>query len=104
MLHSLIITGERVWDNELIADIFDANLILVIPLRSGLEDSWYWKGEKMGHYSVKSAYGMLQSEKNSNNTSDNSGFWRKLWNLKVPAKVKNLLWRAATGCLPTKCS
>lgn len=101
-----MVTGEKVWDNELIADIFeerDANLILAIPLRSDMRDSWYWKGEKLGHYSVKSAYGMLQKEKNANNNApDNSGFWRKLWNLKVPAKVKNLVWRATTGCLPTK--
>lgn len=57
-----MVTGERVWDNELIADIFeerDANLILAIPLRSDTEDSRYWKGEKLGQYSVKSVYGML---------------------------------------------
>lgn len=76
-VQSLMVTGERVWDNELIADIFeerDANLILAIPLRRDTEDSWYWKREKLGQYSVKSAYGMLQMEKNNNNTSDNSGF------------------------------
>ncbi|KAM6549048.1 hypothetical protein CsatB_020724 [Cannabis sativa] len=32
---------------------------------------------------------------------DNSGFWRKFWYLKLPPKVKNLLWRALTNCLPT---
>lgn len=90
-----MVTGERVRDKELLEDIFkerDLNLILAIPLRSDTEDSWYWKGEKLGQYSVKSAYGMLQMEKNSNNNnSDNSGFWRRLWNLKVPVKVKNML-------------
>lgn len=25
-----------------------------------------------------------------------------MWNLKIPPKIKNLMWRAATGCLPTK--
>ncbi|KAM6563313.1 hypothetical protein CsatB_023311 [Cannabis sativa] len=29
------------------------------------------------------------------------GFWRNLWQLKIPPKVKNLLWPAASGVLPT---
>lgn len=32
----------------------------------------------------------------------NSGFWRKMWNLKIPPKVKNFLWRAVSDCLPTR--
>uniref|UniRef100_A0A803QBL9 RNase H type-1 domain-containing protein n=1 Tax=Cannabis sativa TaxID=3483 RepID=A0A803QBL9_CANSA len=31
-----------------------------------------------------------------------SDFWGKLWRLKVLPKVKDLLWRAASNCLPTK--
>ncbi|XP_030483709.2 uncharacterized protein LOC115700281 [Cannabis sativa] len=31
-----------------------------------------------------------------------SDFWDKLWRLKVPPKVKDLLWRVASNCLPTK--
>lgn len=34
--------------------------------------------------------------------NSNSGFWRQLWNLKIPLKVKHFLWRAASGCLPTR--
>ncbi|XP_060959369.1 uncharacterized protein LOC115700225 [Cannabis sativa] len=33
---------------------------------------------------------------------DNSVFWNTLWKLCAPPKVKDLLWRAATNCLPTK--
>lgn len=51
---------------------------------------------------MKNAYTLIQTNKEVNHLSDNSDFWRKLWNLKVPAKVKNLLWRAVTGCLPCK--
>lgn len=32
--------------------------------------------------------------------SQDSG--KKIWNLKLPPKTKNFLWRALTGCLPTK--
>ncbi|KAL8121558.1 hypothetical protein AgCh_018338 [Apium graveolens] len=65
-------------------------------------DSWYWCKERMGNYTVKSAYLLLQEIKGGYQVSNNSGFWRKLWNLKIPSKVKHFLWRAITGCLPTK--
>ncbi|KAL8100419.1 hypothetical protein AgCh_032616 [Apium graveolens] len=102
---SLMVTGEHVWDVELISDMFidrDAELILSIPLDNDSANSWYWRGEKLGEYSVKSAYLLIQDSKNSNRSEDNSGFWRKLWNLKIPSKVKNFLWRAVNNCLPTK--
>uniref|UniRef100_A0A803NL91 Reverse transcriptase zinc-binding domain-containing protein n=1 Tax=Cannabis sativa TaxID=3483 RepID=A0A803NL91_CANSA len=54
------------------------------------------------HYSVKSVYKSLQEDNGERHTNESSGFWRKIWNLKVPPKVKNLLWRVAAGCLPTK--
>ena len=28
-------------------------------------------------------------------------FWRHLWKLKLPPKVKALMWRASSNCLPT---
>lgn len=45
---------------------------------------------------------MIREQKEVYHSIDNSGFWRKLWNLKVPLKVKHFLWRAASGILPTK--
>lgn len=77
-------------------------MILSIPICANVADSCHWRGEKLGQYSVRSAYRMLQMGKNTNQTSYNSDFLRKLWNLKVPPKVKNLLWRASTDCLPAK--
>nr|XP_017221408.1 PREDICTED: uncharacterized protein LOC108198150 [Daucus carota subsp. sativus] len=102
---SLMETDQSRWNMELISDIFierDANLILSIPLQRSMEDSWYWRREKMGQYSVRSAYAALSEKRDVNHSSDNSGFWRRIWNLKIPLKVKHFLWRAITGCLPTK--
>lgn len=87
---SSLFDNTRNWDIDLINDIFDrreADLILTIPVNSSLEDSWYWRREKLGDYTVKSAYLYLQDLKNNYNVSSNSGFWRKLWNLKIPPKV-----------------
>ncbi|XP_074324344.1 uncharacterized protein LOC141661259 [Apium graveolens] len=33
---------------------------------------------------------------------NNPSFWKRLWNLQVPPKVKNFMWRVISGCLPTK--
>lgn len=105
MVSSLMVeTGDQ-WDIDLINDIFvarDVNLILSIPLQPTASDSWYWRKEKKGQYLVKSAYYLLQDLKGVYQTNVNSGFWRKLWNLKIPPKVKNFLWRAVQNCLPIK--
>uniref|UniRef100_A0A803QB69 RNase H type-1 domain-containing protein n=1 Tax=Cannabis sativa TaxID=3483 RepID=A0A803QB69_CANSA len=66
-----------------------------------MEDKWYWFKENSGLFTVRSAYQLIQDSKPMNGQSDNSGFWRSLWQLKVPPKVKNFLWRACTNCLPT---
>lgn len=104
-VNSLFEIGEQKWDEELISDIFedrDASLILSIPLNSTDKDGWWWNKERLGVYSVKSAYMWLQLQKNQSVNPDNSRCWKRFWNLKVPPKVKNMIWRAATGCLPTK--
>ncbi|XP_060969090.1 uncharacterized protein LOC133036597 [Cannabis sativa] len=79
----------------------DIALIRCIPLSlSSVEDAWFWVLETHGDYSVKSTYRALQVSNGRWNTQDNSGFWRMFWNLKLPHKVKNFLWRGLT-CLPT---
>lgn len=89
---SLMHSHDGSWDKDLILDIFDdrdASIILSIPLNIEEEDSWYWRHEKFGRYSVKSAYALIQDGKPNNNVQDNSGFWRCLLNLKISPKIKN---------------
>ncbi|KAM6600724.1 uncharacterized protein LOC133034004 [Cannabis sativa] len=80
----------------------DSDIILGIPLSSNVSiDTWSWEGERTGEFSVKSAYSMLQQQKRAEEMAANSDIWRQLWQLKVPPKVKNFLWRAVTaraGC------
>lgn len=54
----------------------DEGLILSIPLHTTESDKWYWRKEKLSLYSVKSTYALIQENKQSGHTSDNSGFWK----------------------------
>lgn len=102
---SLLVTGESRWDEDFIHDMFDArdaNLILHIPLSQSADDTWYWRKERLGDYSVKSAYMYLQELKGINHNFAEGRWWKRLWSLKIPAKVKHFMWRASTACLPTK--
>lgn len=101
----LMVTGQVEWDIDLIQDIFeqrDANLILSIPLRPNDVDIWFWNKEKLGGYTVKSAYAMLQENNTEAVSEIDTDTWKKVWSLKLPPKVKNFMWRSLTECLPTK--
>ncbi|XP_060960728.1 uncharacterized protein LOC133031275 [Cannabis sativa] len=105
MVSSLFDVSTRSWDVSLVQDMFntrDAALILGIPLSStATEDCWSWTGDRTGSYTVKSAYAMLQLQKTSRSGENNSGFWHKLWHLKIPPKVTNFMWRVVSDALPT---
>ncbi|KAM6561714.1 hypothetical protein CsatA_030953 [Cannabis sativa] len=102
----LMVPGELAWDGDLVRDLFnnrDSNLILSIPLSSSrICDSWFWNLEKTGHFTVKSTYRYLQLNKEADVNLNSSGVWKLIWKLRVPPKAKDLLWRAASDCLPTK--
>ncbi|XP_060964189.1 uncharacterized protein LOC133033466 [Cannabis sativa] len=102
----LMTTEDVAWDVDLVRDLFndrDANLILSIPLSlSRRADEWFWCWEKTGHFSVKSTYKQLQLSKDGVSQQSNSAIWKGIWKLHVPPKVKDLVWRAASDCLPTK--
>ncbi|KAF4361108.1 hypothetical protein G4B88_000409 [Cannabis sativa] len=105
-VHQLMVNGKREWDIDILDDLLnsrDKDLVQSIVLSDFLDnDSWYWHFEASGHYTVKSAYKALQHTQNTATGGANSGLWRKLWNLKIPAKVSNMLWRACRGSLPTR--
>lgn len=102
---SLMSMDHDSWDTDLIHDIFntrDANLILTIPFRRTEADSWFWRNDKMGIYTVKSAYALIRDKARIDQANDTSIFWNQIWNLKIPLKVKHFLWRSIRGCLPSK--
>ena len=45
----------------------------------------------------------LTPDSNRSQTSDSmKSFWKSIWKLKVPGKIKHFLWKACTNSLPTK--
>lgn len=102
---SLFRIGTKEWDLEIIEDVFDSRdqqVILNTKIEQDLEkDVLSWKLEHSGHYFVKSAYKLMQSQKEDWNASAPVNLWKTLWKIKAPPPVLNLIWRACTSCLPT---
>jgi hypothetical protein len=108
------VTGE--WDEQLIAKIFwpeDASEILRIPIADNLEDWPAWYFDTKGLFSVKSAYkvavaridrlaGLDTSTSGSGSDNKCQFEWYKIWQLKVPNKVKIFMWSFAHNSLPTR--
>jgi len=114
-VRDLFIPGTRVWNEALIRSSFlalEAAEVLKIKLSNRLdEDVIAWAHEKHGAYSVKSAYKLLkrnQMEKamaddnRQASASGDSTFWKVLWKLNVPPKVRVFWWRVLHNSLPSK--
>jgi hypothetical protein len=107
---SLILHDSGTWNSELIDQVFipsDAELIKSIPLSIQVrDDALVWSREKNGKYSVRSAYRLLtEAESSSHQSCSDLGtwkkFWKTLWSVRVPYKVRHFLWRACSNALPT---
>nr|POF14632.1 putative ribonuclease h protein [Quercus suber] len=81
--------------------------IKAIPLcRTPQEDCLVWPRNRDGNYSVKTGYQLLCELKSRETTSvsngdDSRNFWRGIWSLRIPNKIKHFGWRACTESLPT---
>lgn len=102
---ALMATDHRGWDEEILRDMFnirDQQCIKRINLSaSSEEDEIYWGREVSGQYSVRSAYRLIQQQKNLWRHADQNSTWRKTWSVKAPPKVLNFMWRVLSNCLPT---
>ena len=105
-VHSLIDHNVHGWNCHLIHSYFDNDIvqeILGTPLFHQVEeDDMVWKAEKNGQYSVRSVYCLCIEDVADNSHLHRIGNWDNIWRLKVPPKVKNLMWRICWGCLPTR--
>ncbi|KAK3226415.1 hypothetical protein Dsin_006277 [Dipteronia sinensis] len=97
------------WNEPLIKRYFlpqEAELILSIPLSVHQKrDSVLWHFDRKGSFTVKSAYRVAISAIRSYEASCSSGphpWWKKLWSLPLPNKIKIFCWRVCRNILPTK--
>ncbi|KAA3453480.1 reverse transcriptase [Gossypium australe] len=104
----LINSSKREWDKGLILNTFSvdvADLILRIPLSQYPHvDRVAWRGEPSGEFSVRSSYKLLQSVDPTAYAiqSNYSDFYRKLWRIDLPTKIKIFIWKSSWNYLATK--
>ncbi|RYR04846.1 hypothetical protein Ahy_B06g084641 [Arachis hypogaea] len=58
-----------------------------------------------GIYTIKTGYHVARNEtciqnNNSSTSEDLKSLWQEIWNLKVPQKIRTILWRASHNILP----
>ena len=107
---SLIDQETMEWNEQLIDQNiapYLAQRIKAIPFfKMPQTDCIVWPRSRDGNYSVKIGYQLLGELENrvEASGSDNSGvrnFWKWLWSLRIPNKIKHFDWCACTDSLPT---
>jgi hypothetical protein len=108
----LIDTDRGHWNLPVLNEVFtktgvDAICAINLP-NVATHDSMVWKHTPSGHLSVRSAYHLAFSLKTnqdligSSSKEANRRVWKKLWQLRIPNKVKIHLWRACMDALPSR--
>lgn len=102
------ITGS--WDEQLVRDTFwtaDADCILKIPVREGVQDFIAWQFDPKGVHSVKSAYKLhthlekMEKDGGAGSSSMVPGTldtcqddaWKRIWKLPCPRNIQMFAWR-----------
>ena len=107
----LIDHNKGCWIEEVVDNTFlphEAALIKAIPLSlEDYEDKLFWSRSSNGVYSVKLGYKLIiESEMKDNPTTSNLSstkkVWKGIWSLRIPNRVKTLIWRVGSDTLPTR--
>lgn len=105
-MKTLLLDHCKSWNVPLLRQVFSDDVTSRILNTPSIEqvqnDRLIWKAEKNGHYSVRSAYRLCVEELVDVCHLRQPGNWRDIWRLKVPPKVKHLIWRMCRGCLLTR--
>lgn len=110
---SFIDSSTKEWNvHKLKQSVSEQEVKAIIPIpisKLGGTDRLIWHYAKNGRYSVKSGYHVARAIGPASNTSNPSSsfipppsFWKFVWNLNIPPKVKHFWWRACRNALATK--
>jgi len=110
LVQELIDENNACWDVAKVTQNFiapDVVAICSIPIGRFSEDFWAWSQEKSGNFSVRSCYKLLANINQYNDQPSSSGvrasvFWRILWKLEVPPKVRSFWWRVINKFIPCR--
>ena len=112
MVFALIDTETRRWNADLVRSLFlpfEANTVINMPLSYNLpKDKIIWVGNRRGEFTVKSAYYFALKVVETNEEGECSRgdvrapLWKRMWHLKIPAKIRIFAWRACMNALPTR--
>ena len=86
---------------------YEATIILGIPLSQRYPlDKIAWAYSPSGLFSTSSAYKLLVAwdainQAGSSTIETQKHFWKGVWRLRVPNKIKYFIWRACNDDLPT---
>ena len=112
MVSSLIDVDTRRWKVDKLKRYFlpfEVDVILNISLSyTLLEDKIIWVGNKRGIFLVKNAYYIAMTVVEEVEVGESSSrdyrtpLWKKIWQLKLLAKIQIFAWRACMEGLPTR--
>ena len=78
----------------------EAEVIKAIPISSNLlEDKQIWAWSTNGAFSVKNAYWFAALMSLANGSQERS-FWKCIWQINMPHKIKHFTWGACRDILP----
>ena len=96
------------WNRNLLESLlapYDVQVVVSIPTsNNGGPDYLVWHYEEEGSYSVRSGYRLARQEAGLGAACSSNiipGWWKRLWGLNIPAKIKHLMWRCWFDLLPT---
>ncbi|KAA3465096.1 reverse transcriptase [Gossypium australe] len=106
----LIDQSSRKWKHEVLESTFPnfiVQKIQHIPLaKEPNDDVMAWSGEPLGEFTVRSAYKLLQHTEWDPTAyalqTVYKNFYKKLWSLNLPSKIKITTWKISWNYLPTR--
>ncbi|KAG8473535.1 hypothetical protein CXB51_035829 [Gossypium anomalum] len=102
---NLIDRDSVTWKQEKIQSLFgeeQTQRIIAIPLaNSESQDALVWRGDNTGVYTAKNGYKWSNTIEVSNiQQNPLAKFYKRLWVIKVPSKIRVHLWRVAKEYVP----